>query len=151
MPSDSPEFLPGRYDKYSPDLFIPLISFLAHCLLVTLLLQTVTSSYLNVLSINLLLCTIFWALETAIVKLSFCLYSINLRFFEIFTFIGYKFVGLTLIDIIDASIENRLITNFIMLYLSLMMFLFMVLFLYYLLSSRYYQGIKLRMRMLLLL
>ncbi len=75
--------------------------------------------------IELFACMMLWVVECAACKFMFYLYSLSPAFFELFAFLGYKFVGLAASDLLRV-LTNGTIANVALLYFSLMMGVFIV-------------------------
>ena len=79
----------------------------------------------TVFGIELFACMTVWSLECAMLKFLFYLYSVSPGFFEVFAFVGYKFVGLALSGLLRL-LTNNFIANCALGYFSLMMSVFLV-------------------------
>ncbi len=80
----------------------------------------------TVLGLQMFACMSLWIFECSIFKFLFYLQSLYPAFFELFSFIGYKFVGLALSDLLRV-LTNNTIANCALGYFSFMMCAFMVL------------------------
>eukprot|EP00826_Nyctotherus_ovalis_P008867 TRINITY_DN12306_c0_g1_i2.p2 TRINITY_DN12306_c0_g1~~TRINITY_DN12306_c0_g1_i2.p2 ORF type:complete len:147 (+),score=13.59 TRINITY_DN12306_c0_g1_i2:601-1041(+) len=101
------------------------MSLITHVLLVAFTLGTANQFSPTVLGLQLFVCMTIWTLETLVFKFMFYLEAASPRFFELMAFIGYKFVGLAISDLVKIFTSNTL-ANCVLGYFCLMIAVFMV-------------------------
>jgi len=103
------------------------MSLITHVLLIAFSLGTANKFSPTILGIELFACMIIWSIESLFFKLMFYLDSASPRLFELMAFIGYKFVGLAISDLVKILAGSRVIANCVLGYFCFMMCVFMVL------------------------
>lgn len=84
-----------RFDVCSPDLYIPLMSFLTYVLLVGFSRGFSTAAFSpDVLILAVWRCLALQLLEALAIKVGLNVMSVSLPFLDIFAYTGYKYVGL---------------------------------------------------------
>jgi protein transport protein YIF1 len=84
-----------RSDINSPDLYIPLMSFLTYVLLAGFSKGMTTSSFTpDVLIIAVWRCLFLQIIESVIIKVGVNVMSVSLPFLDVFAYTGYKYIGL---------------------------------------------------------
>lgn len=92
-------YLPPSEDVNAPDLYIPIMAFITYILLVTLIMGTSSQGFQpDVLGVTASSGLLTLAIEVIIIKIGIYLLSFpSIMIFDLISYCGYKFVGLTLI------------------------------------------------------
>ncbi len=109
-----------REDTNAPDLYVPLMSFISYVLLVGLSKGLGGSGFSPEMLIQTIWrCLILQACETLLIKLGLSFMQVSIPMLDIFSYTGYKYVGLCIHTI--ARVFGRTFAALVSLYCSFML------------------------------
>mmetsp|Transcript_33772 Transcript_33772/g.34409 ORF Transcript_33772/g.34409 Transcript_33772/m.34409 type:complete len:276 (+) Transcript_33772:89-916(+) len=89
-----------RHDINAPDLYIPLMSFLTYILLVGYVRGTANKFTPEVLIHSVWICIALQFVETGLMKLGLNMLQVSIPILDLFSYTGYKYIGLCLSTIL---------------------------------------------------
>lgn len=93
------KWLAPRHDVNAPDLYLPVMSFITYVLLVGYVKGTNNNFTPEVLIQAVWSCLLIQMVEAGVIKVGLSMLQTNLPFLDIFSYTGYKYVGLCIVTL----------------------------------------------------
>jgi hypothetical protein len=97
--SNSHKWLAPRHDVNAPDLYLPVMAFVTYVLLVGYVKGTNNNFTPEVLIQAVWICLLIQMVEAGVMKVGLSMLQTTLPFLDLFSYTGYKYVGLCLVTL----------------------------------------------------